>query len=70
MRAKLLSGEPNGTVLIATDGYRVEVVDVGVIPDWAKLYWYLKEDPRVRPDWNRVVGYKPEKFNKISKSDQ
>lgn len=69
MSARKLPGEPNGTILVATDGLRTEVVDVGVIPDWASLYWYLAEDPRQRPDWNRVVGYKAEKFNKISKSD-
>lgn len=69
MAARGLSGERDGNILIATDGLRTEVVDSGAIPDWATLYWYLKDDPRTRPDWNRTLGYKAEKFNKISKSD-
>lgn len=58
----------SGDYLIATDGVRVEVVDA--VPEWAKLTWYLDDDPRIRPDWNRTVGYKPESFNKLSKKDQ
>lgn len=70
MTAKQLPGDPGGTILIATDGVQFDVGgEWEDLPGWATLYWYLKDDPRGRPDWNRTVGYKAEKFDKISKSD-
>lgn len=66
--AKQLPGDPDGTLLIATDGMQFSVGG-DEVPEWATLYWYLKDDPRHRPDWNRTLGYKAEKFEKLSKSD-
>lgn len=71
--AHRLPGE-RGTVLVATDGIRFEVILEGEdeLPafEWATLYWYLDDDPRQRPDWNRVRGYNYTPPNKLSKSDQ
>lgn len=78
---KQLPGDKDGKYLICTDGIQFEVLEPTEIheetgalffvpPKWTKLCWLLKDDPRTRPDWNRVVGYKPEKFEKLSKSDQ
>ena len=43
MTARLLPGEKNGKVLIVTDGVRFEVILRGGVPDWATLYWFLKD---------------------------
>lgn len=80
MQPKMLPGEPGGTILIATDGVQFEVcfpqqtpiIDSieYFIPEWTKLYWFLRDDPRGRPDWSGTARYKAEKFDKISKSDE
>lgn len=63
--ARQLPGDPGGKILIATDGVRFEI---GSMPGWAKLYWYLRDDPKYRPDWNSYRGYEPPP-NKLSKTD-
>lgn len=73
MSAREIPGDPDGKWIVATDGIQFAVLDgyssAERIPLWATLWWILKDDPRHRPDWNRLRGYKAEKFEKLSKSD-
>ena len=65
--ARGVPGETGGRYLIASDGYRAEVVEF--VPAWATVYWYLQDDPRQRADWSSLVGYSHKPENKMSKSN-
>lgn len=66
--SKELPGDPGGKYCVSTDGVRFEVTTDYPAP-WSKLHWYLRDDPKARPNWNRINmnSYKPDK--KMSKSD-
>jgi hypothetical protein len=74
---RLIEGEPPPhNYIVYTDGVRFGVIPIAVLekgetlaPSWASLCWFLRDDPRGRPDWsgtNRMDFTKP---NKMSKSD-
>jgi hypothetical protein len=77
--AKQLPGEPGGKIMIATDGVEFEIIFPKEydgfpwrsyrVPEWAKLFWFLKDDPRGRPDWNGTNRQDFTKPNKMSKSE-
>jgi len=63
--SKHIFQDSEGKCLVVTDGIRIEVADE--IPGWATLHWYLRDDPRGRPDWNHFGLHRAP--NKLSKSD-
>lgn len=77
--ARMIPGEPGGKILVATDGVQFEVCFPQktpvydtieyFIPEWATLFWFLKDDPKGRPDWNGTNRMDFTKANKMSKSD-
>lgn len=77
MTAKQLPGEPGGQIMIATDGIRFEIIHPPAegnlvywdMSEWATLFWFLKDDPRGRPDWSGTQRQDFSKPDKLSKSD-
>lgn len=62
--AREIPGDRDGAYLIASNGIRTEVVDA--VPDWATMYWRLRDDPRGRPNWAgmRAIVKPPQKMSK------
>ena len=64
MTAKQLPGEPGGQIMIATDGIRFEIIHPPAegnlvywdMSEWATLFWFLKDDPRGRPELRRALA--------------